>query len=48
MIRVLVATPLGRGGNGAAGPFAPVEQADFDRTLAWDREAREQGYTTIA
>lgn len=28
--------------------FAPVEQADFERTLAWDREAREQGYATIA
>jgi ABC-type phosphate/phosphonate transport system substrate-binding protein len=28
--------------------FAAVEQEDFARTLAWDREARELGYGTIA
>jgi ABC-type phosphate/phosphonate transport system substrate-binding protein len=28
--------------------FAPVELADFERTLAWDREAKEQGYAMIA
>ncbi|MGO9925212.1 MAG: phosphate/phosphite/phosphonate ABC transporter substrate-binding protein [Mycobacterium sp.] len=28
--------------------FAPVELADFERNLAWDREAREQGYAMIA
>jgi ABC-type phosphate/phosphonate transport system substrate-binding protein len=28
--------------------LAPVELEDFARTLAWDREAREQGYATIS
>jgi ABC-type phosphate/phosphonate transport system substrate-binding protein len=28
--------------------FAPVELADFERNLVWDREAREQGYAMIA
>jgi ABC-type phosphate/phosphonate transport system substrate-binding protein len=28
--------------------FATVEQSDFERTLAWDLEAKEQGYAMIA
>ena len=28
--------------------FAPVEQSDFGKTLAWDREAKEKGYAMIA
>jgi ABC-type phosphate/phosphonate transport system substrate-binding protein len=28
--------------------FASVELADFEPTLAWERDAREQGYLTIA
>ena len=28
--------------------FATVEQSDFERTLTWDREAKEQGYAMIA